>query len=80
MAASGTATDPAGMVRVKKSTEKRVTNTPSIGPTKKPEMLAMLTNANRRTRLCSVVLKLPIAAAATGATAAAKTPLRKRSA
>ena len=43
-------------------------------------MPAMLTNANRRARPCSVVVKLPIVAAATGVTAEANTPLRKRSA
>jgi hypothetical protein len=53
---------------------------PSIGPSMKPAMLAMLTNASRRARPCSVVVKLPATAAATGVTAAANMPLKKRSA
>ena len=80
VAASGIATDPAGMARVKKFAAKRVTNTPSIGPSRKPAMPAMLTNASRRARPCSVIVKLPITAAATGVTAEANMPLKNRSA
>ena len=36
--ASGIATDPAGMAREKKSAAKRVMNTLSMGPSRKPVM------------------------------------------